>query len=114
MAFDVTIELFKHFIDLKKAKDPEFAKLLQERGTEQKEKVKGPKGSRQGRKTEKEEDQELLNDEENENDDSSFVFTESPACKDRESPVWLRGMISASFLPFLTQLFICFVRLDLL
>ncbi|KAG0318700.1 hypothetical protein BGZ97_003417 [Linnemannia gamsii] len=72
-------ELFKHFIDLKKAKDPEFAKLLKERGTEQKEKEKGPKGSRQGRKTEKEEDQELLNDEENENDDSSFVFTESPA-----------------------------------
>ncbi|KAG0296510.1 hypothetical protein BGZ96_009329 [Linnemannia gamsii] len=72
-------ELFKHFIDLKKAKDPEFAKLLKERSTEQKEKEKGPKGSRQGRKTEKEEDQELLNDEENENDDSSFVFTESPA-----------------------------------
>ncbi|KAF8933683.1 hypothetical protein BGZ47_010762 [Haplosporangium gracile] len=72
-------ELFKHFIDLKKAKDPEFAKLLKERGIEQKEKEKGPKGSRQGRKTEKEEDQELLNDEENENDDSSFVFTESPA-----------------------------------
>ncbi|KAG0198407.1 hypothetical protein BGX33_012360, partial [Mortierella sp. NVP41] len=72
-------ELFKHFIDLKKAKDPEFAKLLKERSDEQKEKVKGPKGSRQGRKTEKEEDQELLNDEENENDDSSFVFTESPS-----------------------------------
>ncbi|KAG0297169.1 hypothetical protein BGZ98_000685, partial [Dissophora globulifera] len=72
-------ELFKHFIDLKKAKDPEFAKLLKERGEEQKEKVKAPRGSRVGRKTEKEEDQELLNDEENENDDSSFVFTESPA-----------------------------------
>ncbi|KAF9919263.1 hypothetical protein FBU30_011082 [Linnemannia zychae] len=72
-------ELFKHFIDLKKAKDPEFAKLLKERGNEPKEKEKAPKGSRQGRKTEKEEDQELLNDEENENDDSSFVFTESPA-----------------------------------
>ncbi|KAF9992796.1 hypothetical protein BGZ79_002659 [Entomortierella chlamydospora] len=72
-------ELFKHFIDLKKAKDPEFAKLLKERGEEQKEKIKAPKGSRVGRKTEKEEDQELLNDEENENDSSSFVFTESPA-----------------------------------
>ncbi|KAF9358218.1 hypothetical protein BGX26_002222 [Mortierella sp. AD094] len=72
-------ELFKHFIDLKKAKDPEFAKLLKERGEEQKEKIKAPKGSRVGRKTEKEEDQELLNDEENEDDISSFVFTESPA-----------------------------------
>ncbi|KAF8975497.1 hypothetical protein BGZ46_009074, partial [Entomortierella lignicola] len=72
-------ELFKHFIDLKKAKDPEFAKLLKERGDEQKEKVKAPKGSRVGRKTEKEEDQELLNEDENEDDGSSFVFTESPA-----------------------------------
>ncbi|KAF9108910.1 hypothetical protein BGX27_008183 [Mortierella sp. AM989] len=71
-------ELFKHFIDLKKAKDPEFAKLLKERGEEQKEKIKAPKGSRVGRKTEKEEDQELLNDEENENDASSIIFTESP------------------------------------
>ncbi|KAG0256341.1 hypothetical protein BG011_004610 [Mortierella polycephala] len=73
------LELFKHFIDLKKAKDPEFTKLLKERGQEPKERVKGPNGSRQGRKTEKEEDQELLNDEENEDDDNSFVFTESPA-----------------------------------
>ncbi|KAF9940295.1 hypothetical protein BGZ75_000577 [Mortierella antarctica] len=71
-------ELFKHFIDLKKAKDPEFARLMKERSEGQKDKVNAPKGSRQGRKTEKEEDQELLNDEENENDDSSFVFTESP------------------------------------
>ncbi|KAF9411104.1 hypothetical protein BGZ94_001429 [Podila epigama] len=71
-------ELFKHFIDLKKAKDPEFAKMLKERGAEsdQKTKTQGPK-ARQNRKTEKEEDQELLNDEENE-DDSSFVFTSSP------------------------------------
>ncbi|KAG0240833.1 hypothetical protein BGX31_001630 [Mortierella sp. GBA43] len=73
-------ELFKHFIDLKKAKDPEFAKLLKEHGNEHKEKIKGPKGSRIGRKTEKEEDQELLDNEENEsNNNSSFVFTESPA-----------------------------------
>ncbi|KAF9215123.1 hypothetical protein BGZ59_002233 [Podila verticillata] len=72
-------ELFKHFIDLKKAKDPEFAKMLKERGENQDSKAKstGPK-ARQNRKTEKEEDQELLNDEENENDDSSFVFTSSP------------------------------------
>jgi len=78
--------LFKHFIDLKKAKDPEFAKLLKERGDATEEKAKGPKGSRQGRKTEKEEDQEILNDEENENDDTSFVFTESPACKLGDGP----------------------------
>ncbi|KAG0091456.1 hypothetical protein BGZ93_005910 [Podila epicladia] len=72
-------ELFKHFIDLKKAKDPEFAKMLKERGENQDTKAKstGPK-ARQNRKTEKEEDQELLNDEENEDDSSSFVFTSSP------------------------------------
>ncbi|KAG0340855.1 hypothetical protein BG004_006257 [Podila humilis] len=72
-------ELFKHFIDLKKAKDPEFAKMMKERNEEQNQKSKpsGPK-SRQNRKTEKEEDQELLKDEENENDDSSYVFTSSP------------------------------------
>ena len=54
---------------------------MKERSEGQKDKVNAPKGSRQGRKTEKEEDQELLNDEENENDDSSFVFTESPGCE---------------------------------
>ncbi|KAF9321074.1 hypothetical protein BG003_003837 [Podila horticola] len=72
-------ELFKHFIDLKKAKDPEFAKMLKERGENQDSKAKstGPK-ARQNRKTEKEEDQELLNDEENEDDSGSFVFTSSP------------------------------------
>ncbi|KAG0361518.1 hypothetical protein BG005_008108 [Podila minutissima] len=72
-------ELFKHFIDLKKAKDPEFAKMLKERGENQDTNAKstGPK-ARQNRKTEKEEDQELLNDEENEDDGSSFVFTSSP------------------------------------
>ncbi|KAF9584134.1 chromatin remodeling complex Adenosinetriphosphatase, partial [Lunasporangiospora selenospora] len=73
------LELFKHFIDLKKAKDVEFAKVMRDRGETLKEKAKVPKGSRIGRKTEKEEDQELLNDEENEDDDRSFVFTESPA-----------------------------------
>ncbi|KAG0036912.1 hypothetical protein BGZ82_003471 [Podila clonocystis] len=72
-------ELFKHFIDLKKAKDPEFAKMLKERGENQDTKANssGPK-ARQNRKTEKEEDQELLNDEENEDDSGSFVFTSSP------------------------------------
>lgn len=55
--------------------------MLKERGENQDSKAKstGPK-ARQNRKTEKEEDQELLNDEENEDDSGSFVFTSSPTC----------------------------------
>jgi len=62
--------------------------MLKERGENQDSKAKstGPK-ARQNRKTEKEEDQELLNDEENENDDSSFVFTSSPTCRLRNCAV---------------------------
>ncbi|KAG0239598.1 hypothetical protein BGW41_007596 [Actinomortierella wolfii] len=70
-------ELFKHFIDLKKASDPEFERLLKEREAKEKAKAKAPKGDRHTRKSEKEEDQELLDDEEN--GDDSFMFTESPA-----------------------------------
>ncbi|KAF9166387.1 hypothetical protein DFQ26_008071 [Actinomortierella ambigua] len=70
-------ELFKHFIDLKKASDPEFDRLLKEREAKEKAKSKNPKGDRHTRKSEKEEDQELLDDEEN--GDDSFMFTESPA-----------------------------------
>ncbi|KAF9582637.1 hypothetical protein BGW38_010946 [Lunasporangiospora selenospora] len=76
-------ELFKHFIDLKKAKDQKFAEMLkiheEEQAKKDTEKSKAPKGSRHGRKTEKEEDQELLDDEEKDGDDGSFIFTESPA-----------------------------------
>ncbi|KAG0269304.1 hypothetical protein DFQ27_003988 [Actinomortierella ambigua] len=60
-----------------KASDPEFDRLLKEREAKEKAKSKNPKGDRHTRKSEKEEDQELLDDEEN--GDDSFMFTESPA-----------------------------------
>lgn len=70
-------ELFQHFIDLKKEKDPEFRKLLDES------QKKGGKGKKSGgagdarrRKTEKEEDEELLQEDA---DEEAFVFDESPA-----------------------------------
>jgi SWI/SNF-related matrix-associated actin-dependent regulator of chromatin subfamily A member 5 len=74
-------ELFQHFIDLKKEKDPEFKKLLEESQQKNaKGKKKGENGDNGGtrrRKTEKEEDEELLG--EGENDDADeFVFEESP------------------------------------
>lgn len=68
-------ELFQHFIDIKKEKDPEFRQLLEET-------QKGGKGKRKGagdarrRKTEKEEDEELLQEDDEE---EAFVFDESPA-----------------------------------
>ena len=73
-------ELFQHFIDIKKERDPAFAALLEE--SESKAKGKGKKkggaggdsGGNRRRKTEKEEDEELLEEEE----DESFIFSESP------------------------------------
>lgn len=80
-------ELFQHFIDIKKDRDPEFAKLLAESQNKANAKKAG-KGKRRGgasddneggsrrRKTEKEEDEELLQD--NDDDEEQFVFHESP------------------------------------
>ncbi|PWN50758.1 hypothetical protein IE53DRAFT_374447 [Violaceomyces palustris] len=68
-------ELFQHFIDIKKDRDPEFAKMLEE-SQEQQTKRGKKSGDTRRRKTEKEEDEELLNDEQEED---SFVFEESPA-----------------------------------
>ncbi|PWN29206.1 putative ISW2-ATPase component of a two subunit chromatin remodeling complex [Jaminaea rosea] len=82
-------ELFQHFIDIKKDRDPEFAKLLEE-STSKLNAKKAGKGRRRGgaaaakdseggsrrRKTEKEEDEELLQD--NDDDEEQFVFHESP------------------------------------
>ncbi|PLW46886.1 hypothetical protein PCANC_06604 [Puccinia coronata f. sp. avenae] len=82
-------ELFRHFCDLKAQREPEFAKLLAESEkmiTKNKAKVKG---QHRGRKTEKEEDEELLaaekrgdkqgDDSHSTADDEPFVFTESPS-----------------------------------
>ncbi|WFD31513.1 hypothetical protein MSPP1_002551 [Malassezia sp. CBS 17886] len=69
-------ELFQHFIDIKKDRDPEFARLVDE---SQRRRV-GKKGSgdQRRRKTEREEDEEMLHDEEDEGGDGAFVFRESP------------------------------------
>lgn len=79
-------ELFGHFINLKKSRDAEFARLLEEslaKTSKGKGKRRGGGAADQGggsrrRKTEKEEDEELLKDTEGE-EDEAFSFTESPA-----------------------------------
>nr|XP_031859137.1 uncharacterized protein CI109_005487 [Kwoniella shandongensis]KAA5526209.1 hypothetical protein CI109_005487 [Kwoniella shandongensis] len=70
-------ELFQHFIDLKKQREPEFAAMLDEQLAKQ----GGSKGKKKAndhrhRKSEKEEDEELLKDEDAE--DEALVFEESP------------------------------------
>ncbi|KAJ9125389.1 hypothetical protein QFC22_000349 [Naganishia vaughanmartiniae] len=62
-------ELFQHFVDIKKTRDPAFAELLE--AQQAKESVKGKKAV----KSEKEEDAELLQDGE---DDDVYVYDESP------------------------------------
>lgn len=76
-------ELFQHFIDIKKERDPEFRRLLEESQAKRSSRGKGKKaagaeGGTRRRKTEKEEDEELLGagDEE---DEDAFVFDESPS-----------------------------------
>ncbi|CAG8594416.1 15011_t:CDS:10, partial [Acaulospora morrowiae] len=70
-------ELFSHFIDLKKLKDKEFRKLVEE--TEKfNNSIREDVGSKRHRRTEKEEDEELLNDEADESADVTRVFNESP------------------------------------
>ena len=81
-------ELFQHFIDMKKDRDPEFARLLDE-STQKRGKNKGGKNQgkskgdaasdqRHHRKTEKEEDEELMQDENDDDEDNVFMFRESP------------------------------------
>ncbi|KAK4684402.1 hypothetical protein P7C73_g5775, partial [Tremellales sp. Uapishka_1] len=70
-------ELFQHFIDLKKDRDPEFAAILDEQLAKQ----SGSKGKKKAddhrhRKSEKEEDEELLKN--GDEEDEAFVFEESP------------------------------------
>ncbi len=85
-------ELFQHFIDIKKERDPEFARLLEESNkssaaTKDKSKRKGAAadGGSRRRKTEKEEDEELLKSgaggegEGQSGEEESFIFQESPS-----------------------------------
>ncbi|GAA6019928.1 hypothetical protein JCM11491_006709, partial [Sporobolomyces phaffii] len=76
-------DLFKHFCDLKAQRDPMFAKLLAEAESAGKQKGRrGKSAQSRGRKSEKEEDAELLAEGKGDGDEGEegpFVFTESPA-----------------------------------
>ncbi|KAJ4475673.1 SNF2 family N-terminal domain-containing protein [Lentinula aciculospora] len=79
-------ELFKHFVDIKRARDPEYAALLdaqQGKGNGKKKgKGKAGNGGARHRKSEKEEDEEMLKDGEKELggvEDMPMVFEESPS-----------------------------------
>ena len=62
-------DLFRHFLNLQEKKGVDVSEFNSEQNVSQ------------GRKTEVQEDEELLNEDENENfDDEPIVLTESPSC----------------------------------
>lgn len=86
-------ELFRHFIEIKKQRDPEFAALVQQQEDKAAAKRRG-KGGRgasandnRHRKSEKEEDEELLQDGDQEGDGEDGP----PAIVYEESPPWVKG-----------------------
>ncbi|KAK9470148.1 SNF2 family N-terminal domain-containing protein [Dipodascopsis tothii] len=72
-------DLFRHFIDIRSSQDPEIRRILEDIDTDTKgKKTKKPAVDRRHRKTEQEEDAELLQDETDDGTEAT-VFTESPS-----------------------------------
>ncbi|KAJ2913667.1 hypothetical protein MD484_g6769, partial [Candolleomyces efflorescens] len=89
-------ELFKHFVDIQRARDPEYAAIMD---NQPKAKGRGRKkaaeSSARRRKTEKEEDEELLKDTEMEMEegDQPYVFETSPSfINGQMRPYQLQGL----------------------
>ncbi|KAI5450775.1 chromatin remodeling complex Adenosinetriphosphatase [Naganishia albida] len=68
-------ELFQHFVDIKKNRDPAFAEMLEAQQAKDSGKGKKAVNDKRHRKSEKEEDAELL---QNEVDEDVYVYDESP------------------------------------